>query len=381
MNPKRVPTLLVVTLLQLFAAGAQAADAVLMSSTAPGYAPGMVIGAHDRLTLPDGASATLLFQSGQMLRLRGPFDRALDQVPSAPADAEPSVLAELLRMQGVDASVIGGTRTLGGAWRRVVDEEVTIDPQRSGTFCIGQATSIWLVRPADDGAAWGVRRHGNVRALVWPDGAARMEWPGDVAIEEGDRFEVVAGGAAMATLTFHVLDGRFASDAAWVAAGLLHGCRDQFDVALHELGRTAGPPELWLAGDHGVHPRYHAGEAVSVTLQANTDGYLYCVAVDADGKAAPIFPAGAIDGARLRDGEALTLPGHRRAAALRAGPKGEELIRCWLADRDISPELPSALLGPTETRLPDQLAANLDDLFARISGSRMVRATLTLTVE
>ena len=35
--------------------------------------------ATDRLSVPEGASATLLFQSGEMLRLRGPFEGTLGQ--------------------------------------------------------------------------------------------------------------------------------------------------------------------------------------------------------------------------------------------------------------------------------------------------------------
>ncbi|HJS84284.1 MAG TPA: hypothetical protein VJ779_02360, partial [Acetobacteraceae bacterium] len=66
-------------------------DAVLLSSTAPGYVPGMVITASDRLALPDGASATLLFRSGQMLRIRGPFDGALNAAEASSGEAAPAV--------------------------------------------------------------------------------------------------------------------------------------------------------------------------------------------------------------------------------------------------------------------------------------------------
>src|SRR3954469_24217254 len=55
----------------------RAEEAVLVASTAPGYAPGMVVAESERLIVPEGASATLLFRSGEMLRLRGPFDGPL----------------------------------------------------------------------------------------------------------------------------------------------------------------------------------------------------------------------------------------------------------------------------------------------------------------
>ena len=61
---------------------ARAADAVLLASTAPGYVPGMAIAATDPLVLPDGAAVTLLFRSGQMLHLRGPFNGSLERAQS-----------------------------------------------------------------------------------------------------------------------------------------------------------------------------------------------------------------------------------------------------------------------------------------------------------
>jgi len=119
---------------------------------------------------------------------------------------------------------------------------------------------------------------------------------------------------------------------------------------------------------------------VPLTVQADTGGYLYCVAVSAGERAVPIFPAGAIDGARVRAAEPVSIPGNRAAAALHVGPKGTEQVRCWLADRDISPELPHALLDPGAARLPDRLAADLDDVFGRIGGN-LVKTTLTIQVQ
>jgi hypothetical protein len=99
-----------------------------------------------------------------------------------------------------------------------------------------------------------------------------------------------------------------------------------------------------------------------------------------DGTVVPIFPAGAVDGARLRAHEALSLPGQRRAGQLIAGARGEARISCYLADRDIGPELPLALvsdIGP----VPESLASRLDTVFDSISGTRLLRASLKIQVE
>lgn len=359
---------------------AAAEDAVLLASTAPGYAPGMVVTTGERLLLPDGASLTLLLRSGQMLRLRGPLETSLDRAMPA-REGSAAALAEAFRLRGVDASVIGGTRTTGFARLRPQARDVAVDAGRSGTYCIGPSDTIWLTRPASGPASLALRHRGNLRSLAWPAGAARIEWPADVAVEDGDRFEVLADGTALATLTFHTVTGTGPSEAAEIAEGMLLGCREQNEAALRQLARATLPPELWLGTDRGRDPVYRLGEPIRLTAMSAADGWLYCVATRSDGTAVPVFPAGAIDGARLPGAVPATIPGPRRSMELQAGPRGTERIRCWLADRDISPELPHALLDPAGARLPDRLAADLDAIFAGIAGARMAKASLDIRIE
>jgi Domain of unknown function (DUF4384) len=362
------------------AAGASE-EAVLLASTVPGYAPGMVVAPGERLRLPEGASITLLFRSGQMLRLRGPLESSLDGAEPARRDRSAAALAEAFRLTGVDASVIGGTRAAGLARPRPRAEEIQVDAQRSGTYCIRAQDTVWLVRPTTEAATHALRRRGNLRSVAWPAGATRVEWPSDVPIEDGDRFVVMAEGNAQATLTFRLVADNGLSDAAAIAQGVLLGCREQYSMALRRLARAAMPPELWLSSERGRAPVYRPGEPIGLTVMADADGYLYCVSLRDDGTAVPVFPAGAIDGARLPGATPASIPGHRRSAVLRAGATGTERVRCWLADRDISPELPSALLNGTGTPLPDRLAADLDAVFAGIGGSRMAGASLSIRVE
>jgi hypothetical protein len=372
----------VVPALLLACAGtASAEEAVLLASTAPGYVPGMVVVPGERLRLPEGASITLLLRTGQMLRLGGPFEASLDQARPGRRTSSAAELAEGLRMQGADASVIGGTRAAG--LPRLRAEEIQIDAQRSGTYCIRPADTVWLLRPATaEQAEHALQRRGNRRTIAWPPGAARAEWPADVPIEDGDRFELLADGQAQATLTFRVLASAAPpSEAAAVTEGVLLGCREQYAPALHRLARAALPPELWLSTDRGRSPVYRSGEHIGLMVMADAEGHLYCTSLRADGSAVPVFPAGAVDGARLPGAVPAAIPGHRGSTPLRAGPRGTERIRCWLADRDISPELPHALLDPAGGRLPDRLAADLDSVFGGIAGGRIAQASLEIRVE
>jgi hypothetical protein len=357
-----------------------AEDAVLLTSTVPGYVPGMVVSATDRLSVPEGASATLLFQSGEMMRLGGPFEGTLGQQQVKATGNSVAMLADLFRLHGVDATMIGGTRSTSVARSGLSIEDVLIDAERSGTYCVEPSTSVWITRAPGDARMYAVRRKGNTRTLGWPSGAERVEWPVDVPIEDGSQFEIATDGAARATVTFRAMPSSVGPGPATVATGILLGCREQFNDELRRVSRSAARPELWMTSDHGRRPTYHQGEPVALTVIADTDGYLYCVAARDDGTATPIFPAGAVDGAQVRGSVALSIPGRRQPVGLTVA-SGLAQIRCWLADRDITPELPHALLGTSTGRIPDQLAGDLDGLFSRIGGTRIEADVLTVKTE
>jgi hypothetical protein len=360
---------------------ANAEDAVLLASTVPGYMPGMVVAAADRLNVPEGATATLLFQSGEVLRLRGPFDGTLAQQQPPPGSGSAALFADMFRMHGVDATVIGGTRSTNLARSVPALDEVQIDPERSGTYCVQPSTSVWISRPSNDAGSYTLRRKGSSRALAWPSGAQRAEWPADVPIEDGSRFEIATGGGtSRATVTFHDITSSGASGAAQIARGMALGCRDQFDEELKRFSRSVVGPEVWITTDRGRRPTYHAGEPIALTVMVNMDGYLYCVAASEDGGARPIFPAGAFNGAQLHASMPLLIPGRRQPIGLTATAAVSQ-IRCWLADRDISPELPHALLNASSAPLPEQVAGDLDALFSHISGTRIESDAVSIRTE
>lgn len=359
---------------------AAAEDAVLLSSTAPGYSAGIVVLDTDRLNVPEGASLTLLFQSGDVLRIGGPFDGTIQPPQVNGSDTSVSRLAEMFRAQGTDASVIGGTRSTGTHAYRAESDDVLVDPRRSGTYCIGPATAVWIARPDLDKASVALRRKGSSRALAWPADSERIEWPADVPVDDQSQFEIEIGGQARTTVTFRDLPADQPSESARIAKGIVLGCQDQFDGELRRIGMSVVPPELWITTNHGRHPSYHAGDAVSLTVTVSVDGYVYCVAEGEDGSATPIFPGGAVEGAQLRASTALSLPGRRQPGALVAG-KELQKVQCWLADRNISAELPSALVGGPMRRLPDRLAGDLDGLFSRVGGTRLATAVLPIGSE
>jgi hypothetical protein len=136
---------------------------------------------------------------------------------------------------------MGGSRAIS-AQQRTGEGEVLVEAQRSGTWCIGAGDTVWLARPAQGAGRYALRRRGNVRSLAWPPDAARIEWPVDLPIEDGDHFELLRDGDALASYTFRRMPAT-ESEAATVAAGMLLGCRDQFADALEQLARGVAASE------------------------------------------------------------------------------------------------------------------------------------------
>ncbi len=231
--------LLSATALVIGASLARAEDAVLVSSTVAAYVPGEVIGDAQKLSLPDGASAVLLFRSGEMLEVKGPFEAALAEAHPQGKPGDVEALVQALRGAGIDASAVGATRSIGPLAHTAMEgQRVAIDPRRSGIYCIGPGDTLWLRRPAGGDATAQLRRRGSVRSVSWPGDAAQIEWPADVLVEDGDRFEALdASGAPVATIILR-RPAATKSETAWIAQSLLLGCREQAEPALRELAHV-----------------------------------------------------------------------------------------------------------------------------------------------
>ena len=230
--------LLSATALVLGASAAQAEDAVLVSSSVAAYVPGTVISDAQKVALPDGAKAVFLFRSGEMLEVKGPFEGNLVAANTKSGASGVEALIQALRGEGIDASAVGATRGWGSVARSAMEgKRVAIDPQRSAIYCIGRADTLWLRRPSGAAATAQLRRRGNVRSVSWPGDAAQIEWPADLLVEDGDRFDALdAAGAPVATIILRRVDAG-KSETAWIAASLLAGCREQAEPALRDLAR------------------------------------------------------------------------------------------------------------------------------------------------
>jgi hypothetical protein len=219
---------------------ARAEDAVVLASTAPAYSPGAVVADAQALRLPERTSLTLLFRSGEMLRVRGPIDRSLAQLRDTNRATSLQSLAAALRVSGVDAAVIGGARTAGR--QPGGDSDVMVAMEQTATYCLGPNATLWLTRSKTGPLLVGFQRAGTLREVRFPDAADRIEWPADVLIDDGDRITFVTNaGTTQGTASFRKIESK--SDLEWLAQLGLLGCTDQFQSTQRELETRKLLPE------------------------------------------------------------------------------------------------------------------------------------------
>jgi hypothetical protein len=361
-----------------FLPGAQAAEpsplAVVLASTAPGYATGQVI-ERAAVEIPDGASTTFLLPSGQAVTIKGPYAGAL----AAQGTAARSGLAQLLA-PGQDNSEIGGTRSLDEGQG---EDTLTLDPGAGGTFCIGPETRVRLTRPADPAFVALELRHGpggKAVTLDWPDGGA-LAWPATLPLEAGTVTvrSVSTGAERRIELRPVAREGR--RETAWAAALALAGCRDQATAVLERLREAMVPLDVYLASDRGRYPVYHEGEAVELVIRTNRDAFLYCLLREVRGEMRLLFPPQPGQ-ARLAGNRTLTLPGTSPAGALRAGAglkDGE--IRCIASERDLASQLPQLAGAAGAVPLLEETVTALDAVTADSRQGQIVMTQLILRVE
>jgi hypothetical protein len=254
-------------------------------------------------------------------------------------------------------------------------QAIRIDPEHTGTYCVGADDTLWLRHPARGDRA-GLKRRGSVRTVSWPAGAAQVPWPDDVMIEDGDQFEILdADGRTGARLTFRRVGGRLREETAWLAETVLMGCLEQARTPLREVARSSVPPELYLGGDGGRHAAARRGAPLRVLVQSNIDGQLYCFASSPGDGTVPLF-LGDAAGIRIAGHVPLTLPAERLGAAA-----GGAEVRCYLADRDIGADLPAAIGDRNAGPLPEPLAADLDTVFGAVPMTRIAKASLAIRSE
>ncbi|PWC37779.1 DUF4384 domain-containing protein [Azospirillum sp. TSO35-2] len=339
------------TLLAL-APAVQAAEAVVVASTAPGYALGQVVADGAAVTVPEGAGIMLLFANGRTLRIKGPFAGPSDRLaagadggdPNAPA--RPS-LGGLLGGERFAQADVGAARAFGAPLNRAAERAFAIDPGVPGTYCLPVGTRPTLIRPQDGGlSGLTLSGDGSTATVTWSGTEGQQPWPEALPLRDG--LEVRVSGpddTPRHSLHLRLLDPAPAKDAAPGAALALRlaaaGCGRQTAALLRPLRDALVPLDLYLAAEQPPAAGYRPGDRIRLVLQANRDAHVYCYLRNGRGQLLPLFPLGTGTSARVAADTALTLPGDRMPLPLVAGESGGDMeVRCVAADRDLGDALP-----------------------------------------
>lgn len=353
-------------------AAAVRAEAVVVSSSAPGFIQGQLVADGQALRLPDGANATLLFANGRLLRLRGPYDG----VPGDMTDSAVSARAG----PGDDRfmqSDLGAARAMGNPLDAALERALTIDPSVSGVQCVKAGSPPALRRPAEPGLDRLTLQDmvsGERAAVSWADDGS-APWPQALPLADGSDIGALRpDGTPVGTLHVRMVG---AAGGAALAVGMASaGCAGQIAAAMAALRDAMVPLDLFLSADRGG-PAYRPGEDIRLLVQTDRDAHLYCYLRNARAQLIPIFPAGAAMSARVAGNVPLSLSGDR--VPLRAGEGPADLeVRCIAAIRNLDDEMPgrAAAFRP----LSEEAAVQLDRAVSRLRETEVASAQLFLKV-
>ncbi|SMF19957.1 protein of unknown function [Azospirillum oryzae] len=353
-------------------AAAVRAEAVVVSSSAPGFIQGQLVADGQALRLPDGANATLLFANGRLLRLRGPYDG----VPGDMTDSAVSARAG----PGDDRfmqSDLGAARAMGNPLDAALERALTIDPSVSGVQCVKAGSPPALRRPAEPGLDRLTLQDmvsGERAAVSWADDGS-APWPQALPLADGSDIGALRpDGTPVGTLHVRMVG---AAGGAALAVGMASaGCAGQIAAAMAALRDAMVPLDLFLSADRGG-PAYRPGEDIRLLVQTDRDAHLYCYLRNARAQLIPIFPAGAAMSARVAGNVPLSLSGDRMPLRAGEGPADLE-VRCIAASRNLDDEMPgrAAAFRP----LSEEAAVQLDRAVSRLRETEVASAQLFLKV-
>jgi len=378
------------------ASTATAAEAVVVASTAPGYALGQILADGTSVSVPDGAGVMLLFASGRTLRVKGPYTGPFDSMRDKAQDtAGRSPLGGLLSSERFVQTDLGAARALGSPLNKAAERAFVVDPGVAGIYCVPAGGLPTLSRPQDRSLSpvtlapvtlpSGGR--GNTATVAWAsEGAseAPMPWPPGLPLDNGAEIQVSGpDGVPRHTLSFRTLDAVPGGNAANGAALALRlagaGCARQAAALLTPLRDAVVPLDVYLAADRGASASYRPGDAIRLVLQTNRDAHVYCYLRNARGQLIPLFPPGAGTSARIAADTPLTMPGERMPLPLTAGESGGDMeVRCVAADHDLGGDLP----GRADAFRPmsAETVAQLDRALNGMRDTEVVMAQVILRV-
>ena len=168
---------------------AAAAEAVVVASTAPGYAQGQLVPDGASVSVPDGANALFLFANGRMVRVKGPFEGGLDKMPES---SNWNGVGSLVGGERFFQTDLGAARALGAPMQKGAEQIFAVDPGLSGTQCVKTGGTAMLQRPQDPALIPATLRdpaRGTAVTVRW-DKSDAVPWPKELPMKDGQELSV-----------------------------------------------------------------------------------------------------------------------------------------------------------------------------------------------
>lgn len=226
----RIFSFVIGLILMTVAFSAHALELVVITSSAPGLKPGQIVNSSEPLQIPEGATVTLVSNSGKTIILKGPHKGPSGFISAGTGDTRLiSSLAGLLSGSGKDTASLGTVRSVGSP--PPPTDPWVVDVGKSGDHCVpakGPVT-LWRAKSTAKKKFSLKNLSDRTKALTgWPAGASILKWPANVRLKDGARYLARFKGSRSARkFILHLVPDHLPSDAhraAWMAE---KGCENQ----------------------------------------------------------------------------------------------------------------------------------------------------------
>ena len=376
------PALTAFALLLALPFAAARAESVVLASSLPDIQPGDLLTDDLELSLPAGASVSVITRSGQTITVTGPHEGVIAANVGGRGGLDEDggrILQELLTGTYQDLSGVGASRAVTDAAADTLPADPrgplpAIDVDRLGVYCVDPRTPNRF-RRAD---AIGTRSVPVVGAdlltsIEFTLGSETADWPADLPLIDAAVYRIPddpANPQGRSSLVLRVMDRRGRNDVDWVLTLARAGCGDQAARMLAAYREEAVALSVFVTSDRGQEPVYRIGEPVQLSVRTNRNAYVYCYAIQNNGVVVPLFPIDGSRGPGLAANSELRVPGERWPGELEAvPPPGEDLVRCYGTDRDVTDRLPDTVVPFAHVPVPAEQAGRLGELFSALASA------------
>jgi hypothetical protein len=229
-----------ILLIGLFGSTIQAADMVVIHTKATQfYSAGQLLDSQTPVNLPVKAEITVVFASGNVKTITGPYEGKLgDSGLTPPADPRlVTALADFLREQNSSSLVRGTPPAADNIWW------VDISTNKR-YYCVAPSNPVTLWRSdsqSQSASTLLIKRKatGETTQDVWPANQSTLRWPTNLPLVYGDTYTVELqtrqGGATFKKLIVYQLPDNLPTDSHKVVWMVGRGCIPQANLLLASL--------------------------------------------------------------------------------------------------------------------------------------------------